>query len=370
MTRRSPRTLVVLAVTSAVALALVLQVGYVRTTLAAGPSSPAKIAASPAKRLKWACSHCHTTAGWKSIPKRIDFDHKQTGVPLFGAHEKAACVGCHKPHDPKRAMGDQKVPRDCVSCHTDNHRGELGQRCNDCHTSTTWAAPRRFPKHDATRFPLTGAHTFVACASCHTRQGRDEYRGTPATCDSCHRKDALAVGYFPHAKLSAPCNQCHTTFSWAPARVDHAIWWPLLGSHAAVASSCTQSCHTTARFSDQSRFCATCHGGDVAGAYPDHKALGFANDCSNCHQPFGWKNVKHTFHEGWFTLLAGPHRRYQGAGKCASCHTTGIGGGKFECVGCHDGSHEQKRTAALHANIGGFVYENAACKSCHPKGKF
>ena len=323
---------------------------------------------APAPKTAWRCSLCHTTASWTSIPKRIKFDHRQTGVPLYGAHEKAPCVGCHKPHS-RQKTGAATVARACLSCHQDQHRGELGNRCEDCHTTSTWAAPRRFPKHDASRFSLTGAHTFVACRSCHTTRGRDTYRGTPATCDACHRKDADAATWFPHRKVAAPCNQCHSTFSWAPARVDHTIWWPLVGSHAEV-SSCTSKCHTTGRFSDQSRYCASCHGTMAEWASPDHKALGFGDDCSKCHQPFRWSALNHTFHEQWFTLTSGPHRRYLGSGKCGSCHGPGIGGGKFECVGCHDGAHEQKRTEALHANIGGFTYKNAACKGCHPMGKF
>ena len=331
-----------------------------------GPKTAKKAAASKTK-MTWQCHVCHTTAGWSAIPKRITFDHRKTGVPLFGAHKTAPCVGCHKPH---RRAG--KVPRECVACHTDSngldaHRGELGKRCEDCHTTTTWNRPRRFPKHDATRFPLTGAHTFVACRSCHTRRGRDTYRGTPATCDGCHKKTALAVGYFPHDQLSTGCNQCHSTFAWSPARVDHSIWWPLLGRHAEI-TAC-KTCHTTGKFSDQSRFCIGCHQPARDKAYPNHKALGFGDTCDNCHQSFGWKFLRPGFHEKWFALQSGPHRKFAGGGQCSSCHTQGIGGGKFECTGCHDGTHEKTRTEALHKHIGGFQYKNTACKSCHPTGK-
>ena len=54
--------------------------------------------------------------------------------------------------------------------------------CTLCHTTTNWTASTF--NHNTTSFPLTGAHTTVACASCHVNNNyTDACRptATPAT---------------------------------------------------------------------------------------------------------------------------------------------------------------------------------------------
>ena len=294
--------------------------------------------------------------------ERVDFDHNLTGVPLSGAHGRAACAGCHKPD--KR---DGPLPRDCAGCHQDVHRDELGQRCDRCHTSQSWATPRRFVDHRGSRFPLTGAHAMAACRSCHSRQGRDTWRGTPTTCDSCHQSQALAVQVFDHNKVRFGCNRCHGTFAWAPARVDHTLWWPLVGRHKAVEKSCSQ-CHTGAKFSSTSAACAFCHGDLVAQGktHPDHKALGFSADCQSCHTPYGWNQLNQSWHEGFFPLTSGKHAGYKN--QCQTCHPGGMGAGQFDCIHCHDGAHNKAKMDDEHAGKSGYQWSSPACLQCHPDG--
>jgi hypothetical protein len=313
----------------------------------------------------WTCDKCHSPQSWKTIPKRVDFDHDRTGVPLTGAHAMAPCAGCHKAH---AAPGPEKrrVPRACKSCHTDVHRGEQGARCDSCHTSKSWKTPRRFDQHASTRFPLTGAHAMLDCRSCHRAQARDQYRGTPTTCDACHRKQSLNISSFQHKYVRPGCSSCHSTFAWAPARFDHAMFWPLVGAHAAVKGDCAK-CHDGSNFSAATSACSSCHGSlvDSGKTQPDHKALGFSRTCSNCHTPVSWQALRSGWHDAAFPISNGDHARYRNS--CTSCHPGGVGKGNFDCVNCHDGEHSKAKMDKKH-DMTGYAWDNKACLGCHPDG--
>lgn len=344
-------------------------------------ASPAKTSAATPKstkqRMVWTCGQCHVPDGWRVIPERVDFDHDRTGVPLSGAHAVAACVGCHKRHPgaataPKGRQSGPKaaprVPRNCTACHQDTHRGEQGRRCEACHTSRSWKMPRRFDDHASGRFPLSGVHAMVACASCHRGQGRDRFRGTPTTCDACHKTRALGVVAFDHRPLRMGCNQCHSTFGWAPARFNHGVFWPLQGSHAAIAQQCSK-CHNGGSYNNASRACVSCHRAkiDDAKTHPNHRTIGLVNTCERCHTATSWQALKPTWHDPAFPLTSGNHRRY--ATSCSSCHPAGIGKGRFDCINCHDGEHSKARTDKKHVGeVSGYVYQSAACFNCHPRG--
>ena len=311
----------------------------------------------------WACARCHNTSGWQGFSSAgVDFDHSQTGVPLSGHHATAACGGCHRPDEQPDG-----VPRDCASCHADSHRGELGSRCDDCHTSYGWKTPRRFADHDRARLPLTGAHRAIDCRSCHVRRGADVWRGTPATCDACHISTALAVASFDHRRISPGCNTCHSTFAWAPARMNHDVFWPLVGGHAVIATQCN-GCHIASSFAAATRACSSCHMSLVVSGqtHPDHQAMGFPTTCERCHTPLGWHVMNAGWHEDAFPIDSGDHKRY--AGTCQSCHPSGMGPGRFDCIHCHDGTHSQAQMNGEHDDVGGYVWDNHACLSCHPKG--
>ena len=104
------------------------------------------------------CTKCHTTETWKTRT----FDHARTAFPLKGAHATAACTACHV----KPATQVHLQAKACRDCHNDVHAGQFKQDCGSCHTQVTFKkAP--FEHDTATRFPLTGRHTALACARCH-----------------------------------------------------------------------------------------------------------------------------------------------------------------------------------------------------------
>lgn len=80
---------------------------------------------------------CHTEEGWK----RSKFDHgKETGYALKGKHAPVKCDRCHV-----KPLFTQKMSRMCVICHRrdDVHDGELGTRCEICHSEVDFKAIRK-----------------------------------------------------------------------------------------------------------------------------------------------------------------------------------------------------------------------------------
>jgi hypothetical protein len=71
---------------------------------------------------------CHTEEDWK----RARFDHaEETGYSLLGKHGPVKCDLCHL-----KPLFTARTSRLCFSCHRkdDEHRGELGPRCELCHS--------------------------------------------------------------------------------------------------------------------------------------------------------------------------------------------------------------------------------------------
>lgn len=305
----------------------------------------------------WTCRRCHTTRGWSAVPERVEFDHASTGTVLTGAHARAACSGCHRPAD--RAGG--QVPRACTGCHTDPHKGELGTQCTQCHSATNWRAPRTLPSHETTRFPLTGAHTATECTACHTRLGREVYRGTTSICGDCHSRVAQNIRKPDHRLLGfgPGCQVCHSTFSWGPAIVNHTVWWALDGRHAAV--DCIQ-CHGNGVWRGLSAACVSCHKGVLETAHPDHKAMGFPMSCQDCHAATAWNLLKKTWHDTYFPIVSGAHNGIA----CASCHGGSYNTAQLICTSCH--THSESATKKHHDGVGGYTWQSAACYGCHRKG--
>lgn len=83
------------------------------------------------------CELCHSAESWK----RDDFDHVQeTGYALVQMHSKLKCEQCHI-----RQLFVQRTSRMCVSCHRkdDYHNGELGERCEICHSEAGFKLIKR-----------------------------------------------------------------------------------------------------------------------------------------------------------------------------------------------------------------------------------
>ncbi len=198
------------------------------------------------------------------------FDHKQTVFPLEGAHAAATCAACHAG---RQTLVDlQATPTGCYACHQqdDAHQGKFGQNCDACHTPTNWEAATF--DHTLTNFPLTGAHTQVACESCHLN---NTFAGTRRDCVACHTEPASHPGLF-----GSTCADCHTTSAWTPAQFSGPHPFPM--NHGAHNNSPCQTCHPD---SLQTYTCYGCHEHTPAEIERKHREEGIRDfqDCVRCH---------------------------------------------------------------------------------------
>lgn len=319
------------------------------------------------------CDDCHTVD--RADFALRDFDHSRTDWPLTPGHQPVRCEACHG-DGPKGRYVDLPHAR-CDTCHSDPHGGQFAPRdCVSCHDATLPTFALTSFDHDATAFPLRGAHAEVACERCHGDGPQSTFAGLEAQgCASCHDD--------PHAARFAPtaCEGCHTDGQWEVETFDHArTGWPLTGSHTEAA--CT-SCHGAGEARVLAGLahdtCAACHADD-----DPHGGTPATASCDTCHQTSAWASVDvpHAALTGF--PLDGRHApltctachdspSFTGAAPaCASCHEPDRPQAHFEgaCEGCHLSSGWQ--TASLggqeHASTG-FALRGAhttlACRDCH-----
>lgn len=233
------------------------------------------------------CARCHTTASWLGAR----FDHNAfTQFPLTGAHLSVACSQCHING---RFAG---TPRDCASCHLPDFQKTTNPNhvaagfptdCSLCHSTAQWTGAKF--DHSRTRFPLTGAHTRVACLDCHIG-GR--YTGTPTDCYSCHKKEYTTVTNPNHvaAGFSTNCALCHTTSTWTGASFNH-MWFPIYsGVHKGKWTTCND-CHVNpSNFAVFS--CFACHAHEKTRMDEKHRNVpNYVYNSANCYSchPLGRK---------------------------------------------------------------------------------
>lgn len=227
------------------------------------------------------CTVCHTTTRWDGAT----FNHSQTAFPLTGAHNGAPCAGCH-------ASGVYAgLPTDCYSCHQQDYQtannpdhGGFPTDCAGCHGTASWSGADF--NHSLTAFPLTGAHTTVACTNCHAG---GVYSGLPTACVSCHQQDYNGTSNPNHAaaNFTTDCTTCHNTTRWQGATFNHDQWFPIYtGKHSGKWQTC-DDCHNNA--SNYAVFdCLSCHPHDNK-TDTDNKHRGRngysyeSNACYNCH---------------------------------------------------------------------------------------
>ncbi len=305
-------------------------------------------------QLPHACEQCHTTAGWASA----QFDHSLSTFPLTGAHVYAACAQCH-------VNGQfNNTPTECFACHAadyeqaaePNHTAnQLPHACQECHTTTQWT-PSIF-SHNATGFPLTGAHVSATCAACHVN---GQFPGTPSDCYACHQSNFEGVSDPNHVadNFSHTCTQCHTTTAWTPATYDHSLsQFPLTGAHVSLA--CAQ-CHASGQFDNLATACWSCHQTNYNGTTnPNHAAGNFNHDCAQCHTTQAWAPAQYDHNLSDFPLT-GAHVSVS----CTQCHVNGqFNGTPADCWSCHQ-SNYQTANNPNHA-AGQFPHE---CAECHSTG--
>ncbi len=305
------------------------------------------------------CVACHTETTWA----KGTFDHGSTRFALTDGHAGRLCTSCHtKALDKVRDYRGLKTS--CDSCHADVHRGELGTRCETCHSARTWdvktfthAQPRAF---------FDGRHAPLTCSQCHagtlqpTRTSasvpalRVGFATTATACTACHVDVHLG-------QLKTDCERCHTIDApkFTVPAFDHGTTrFALLGKHGpAKCDTCHKvetagfpSGHGSARrFTGVSTTCVSCHE-DPHGGQLDR-------ECQTCHSAstFRLPGYQHIRAKALKAFFSGRHLV-----ACADCHKPAPGaapktGIRFAiattCTGCHIDIHR----GAL----------GPVCESCH-----
>jgi hypothetical protein len=320
------------------------------------------------------CVPCHLEHNGEDFnlihwePSQNKFDHLQTGYKLEGKHPDVLCEKCHMPAymvADERALIKMKdvsksffgLPQNCVACHKDPHKGQLGNECQTCHNFMDWKAAKQFD-HSKTRYPLTGLHIRVACEKCH----KPDVPGGPARYKDMKFRACIDCHIDPHkGSFKQRCEDCHTTAGWKkllPAfSFDHSqTKYPLLGKHVTVSCS---ACHINGDFKKTLSFenCVDCHKPDPhKGQFEARPKKG---ECAECHTLDGWQpslfGVKE--HDTSAYPLKGKHVTVE----CAKCHLPAgkdtVYKVKFVlCTDCHKDAHDGQFTPAPYFN---------KCEDCH-----
>jgi len=295
------------------------------------------------------CATCHNTTSWTTAT----FDHSTTSFPLTGAHITVPCAQCHTNNN------YTTLPTACYGCHQADFTGTTNPAhvaagfptdCTLCHNTTAWTASTF--NHNNTGFPLTGAHTTVPCAQCHTN---NNYTTLPTACYGCHQADFTGTTSPAHVAAGFPtdCTLCHSTTNWTTSTFNHASVFPLTGAHATL--PCVQ-CHTNNNYTTLPTACYGCHQADfTATTNPAHVAAGFPTDCTLCHSTSNWTTS--TFNHASVFPLTGAHATLL----CAQCHTnnnyTTL---PTTCYGCHQADF----TGTTNPNHVAVAFPTT-CDTCH-----
>ena len=187
--------------------------------------------------------------------------------------------------------------------------------------------------HNATRFPLTGAHT--------RGRLREVPRGRALHGDA-HGLQLLPPGGLrgddepepPGRRLPDAVPDLPQHERLAAATVDHSTTrFPLTGAHPRV--DCAR-CHAGGRYTGTPTDCYSCHQANYAGTTnPNHQAAGFPTQCQTCHSTSAWRPATVDHSKTRFPLT-GAHTRVD----CARCHVGGrYTGTPTDCYSCHQANY-------------------------------
>ena len=325
----------------------------------AAPAAPSATAASSVvsphgPRLREPCASCHTANAWKPARIAAGFRHAERTFPLNGAHERVSCQGCHKQLD------FQGAKTSCASCHADPHASEFGETCARCHNTRSFIDRGTTVRtHQATRFPLRGAHAIAVCEACHLRRGPGQlqFAARATTCQSCHTPTFRATRSPNHvaAHFSEDCTACHTISSWSGALFDHnTTKFPLTGKHQVA--TCV-GCHADNVYAGRSTSCVSCHQADYNAAKEPRHSQGFPTACESCHGTAQWQGATFDHQTQTKYPLTGRHV----TATCVQCHASGTyAGTPSTCLSCHQADVD--KTAAPPHKAAGFA---GTCQDCH-----
>jgi len=311
-------------------------------------------------QLGTSCETCHAVTAAKFAAP--GFSHAKARFALDGKHRDVACQKCHRsetgtfPAGSATAVRYKPLALECRACHQDPHLGQLGARCETCHTSASFKQPTRYVhlREKKSGF-FVAAHAKADCQACHKKEtgafpsGKGtavRYTADPAACASCHTD--------PHKGTLGPdCASCHTPAQWGGAsRAFHkAGAFPLDGRHLLVPCA---SCHLKGVVKGTPTSCYDCH---WVRHQDDKFRTALGPDCESCHRTTSWTSVswEHGARTGF--PLGAPHQKVD----CAKCHAGGVFTKRpADCYSCHRSDYEKAKDPDHVA--AGFPI---ACQTCH-----
>lgn len=288
---------------------------------------------------------------------RDKFDHTLAGYDLRGAHIKTPCHDCHNPvHHRKDLIGEESsidptqtflgLDRNCLGCHRDEHRAQLGADCLKCHDPAGFKPAGQFD-HSSAHFSLTGKHRQTECSKCHellidesASRGDTtftKYKDIPFDgCSKCHKDKH-------EDKYGSRCDQCHRTSGWkniVASAFDHSkTEFKLRGKHTEVACN---KCHRSESLLGKTEHdeCVTCHADRHAGQFTRREDGG---RCESCH-------TVDSFRPAQFTIETHKKTRFE------------IDGAHLAqpCTGCH-----ATRLPVTDPQVTQYTFEDRRCQACH-----
>ena len=336
------------------------------------------------------CEKCHVEHQgrnfeliyWKN--GKDAFDHTRAGYKLEGAHKGLDCNKCHMSKnikDPQKFLAKKKdlehtylgLDQACLSCHYDEHRGQMNTTCLDCHSFEKWKPAAKFD-HNKTDYPLTGRHKEIDCVKCHALVTDHKFADDAdfmkfigfkfGTCQNCHHD-------VHNNRFGSNCQKCHNTTGWANYAENefnhNQTRFPLKGKHSLIKCS---SCHTVG---NKLRFkgfntCQDCHKDYHQGQF---RLTDSEGKCERCHDVKGFSPALFTIdqHNKSPYPLEGAHL----AVPCFLCHTK-INHGTIRetmqfrfkstrCNVCHKDAHQG--TVNKYLNLKSSISKMDGCEHCH-----
>ena len=278
-----------------------------------------------------ACESCHTTVGFKNANFGLA-EHNATGFPLREKHATLACAKCHVPAG-RDTIFKIKFAQ-CLDCHQDAHRNQFAgapnfNRCQACHTETTFRpATMTLARHQQIH-ALTGSHLAVACSDCHKPLAGSRvaaYHFANLSCTSCHEDPHRGQFSARMSRIAANgqaqgCLSCHNTKTWQDVtKFDHAgTRFKLTGAHrAAVCADCHRPPNLerslkNVNFTSTPLQCQACHTDPHAAQF----AVAGNTSCADCHNSTRWRPSLFDHEKTSFSLRGG-HQNV----RCSACHVS------------------------------------------------
>ncbi len=325
------------------------------------------------------CLSCHTDFHQETLPKKCldchdmeafrpapNFDHSKSDFKLTQKHSEVDCKECHAITEENgvdfQAFADVAYNK-CTDCHEDQHNGQFGESCLDCHTGNSFAVLKTNLNfnHGQTQFALEGLHKNKTCKDCHSGKSYTNPESFNQ-CKDCHTD--YHKSEFVEKNPTADCKDCHSvnlTFDYTTfSNEKHGkLDFPLNGAH--LATPCF-ACHLKEdkwSFSKLGNACADCHGDEHETQISSEF---YSKDkCKDCHSTAAWGSINFD-HDTTGYELDGQHA----LAKCRACHfreeepRPQAEKQKFykptnNCAHCHENNHEQQFE----------IDAKTDCRKCH-----